>query len=88
MFLVYESILAEPREAVEVIERLGETFIKIKSADRVKLAHTIRLAVESITIGTRSTQTGGIKHPEIFGELTVIPTLAKKPMPIPDKAIG
>ncbi|WP_315854358.1 recombinase family protein [Rubripirellula lacrimiformis] len=80
--------LAPLPEAIDVIERLGEAFTKIKSADRVKLAHAIRLTVESITIGTRNAKTGGIKYPEIFGELTVIPTLAKRPMPIPDEAIG
>ncbi|EMI43561.1 hypothetical protein [Rhodopirellula sp. SWK7] len=80
--------LAPLPEAIDVIERLGEAFTKIKSADRVKLAHAIRLTVESITIGTRNAKTGSIKHPEIFGELTMIPTLAKKPMPIPDEAIG
>ncbi|MFG0290644.1 MAG: hypothetical protein ACF8CQ_20890 [Rhodopirellula sp. JB044] len=80
--------LAPLPEAIDVIERMGENFANLKSAGRVQLAHAIRLTVASITIGTRNATTGGIKHPELFGELTAHPSLAKKPMPIPDEAIG
>ncbi|XZE56097.1 recombinase family protein [Planctomycetaceae bacterium SH139] len=80
--------LAPLPEAIEVIERMGENFANLKSAGRVQLAHAIRLTVDSLTIGTRNATTGGIKHPELFGELTVHSSLAKKPIRIPDEEIG
>ena len=75
-------------EAIDVIERLGELFSKLKKADRLKLADAVRRTVVSISIGTRTAKTGEIEHPELFGELSIHESLAKKPMPIPDEEIG
>lgn len=46
------------------------------------------LTVTTLTIGTRTAEAGDIQHVELSGKLTLHESLAKKPIAIPDAAIG
>ena len=75
-------------EALEVISQFGEISDRLELADRVKLAHAIKQTVVSITIGVRPAKTGKVEHRESYGELQLHETICKKPIEIPDRAIG
>lgn len=75
-------------EALDVIAHFADLGKKLKQADRVKLAHAVKQTVVSIAIGTRLATTGEIQHREHFGELRLHEALHKKPIAIPDEAIG
>jgi BMFP domain-containing protein YqiC len=75
-------------EALDVIAEFADLGKKLKVADRVKLAHAVKQTVVSVTIGTRMATTGEIKHREHFGELRLHEALHKKPIAIPDEAVG
>jgi BMFP domain-containing protein YqiC len=75
-------------EAMDVIAQFADLGMKLGLADRVKLAHAVKQTVASITIGTRMATTGEIEHRENYGELRLHEMLLKKPITIPDEAIG
>lgn len=76
-------------EALRVIARFAEIRDRLEQADRVKLAHAVRLTVASITIGTREAVTGKLTHRELVGELRFHEALTDgQPVAIPDTAIG